>query len=133
MGSRGEAPGHQLELGIVATINTLKLGIVVPKRVIIIDKFIRMGGQKVCLGDMAPIPPPGSATGDKPNATKFIKPQLEFLIIKLCDFESVVGGNCPPLPPVATPLSSGHRLLYNTDGKAAEKRIKKRDQFSISL
>ena len=99
MGSRGEAPGHQLELGIVATINTLKLGIVVPKGEIIIDKFIRMGGQKVCLGDMPPIPPPGSATGDKPNATTFIKPQLEFLIIKLCNFESVGGAAAPPLPP----------------------------------
>ena len=65
-----------------------------------------MGGQKVCLGDIyAPYPPPpGSATGDKPNATTFIKPQLEFLIIKLCNFESVGGAIAPPCPPVATPL-----------------------------
>ena len=36
-----------------------------------------MGGQKVCLGGyMPPITPPRSATGDKPNATTFIKPQL---------------------------------------------------------
>ena len=58
-----------------------------------------MGGQKVCLGGIyAPYP------RHKPNATTFIKPQLEFLIIKLCNFESV-GGQLPPhLPPVATPL-----------------------------
>ena len=48
---------------------------------------------------MTPIPPPGSATGDKPNATTFIKPQLEFFIIKLCNFESVGGATAPPLPP----------------------------------
>ena len=42
-------------------------------------------------GIYAPYPPPGSATGDKPNATTFIKPQLEFFIIKLCNFESVSG------------------------------------------
>ena len=47
-------------------------------------------------GIYAPYPPPGSATGDKPNATTFIKPQLEFFIIKLCNFESV-GGAPPPL------------------------------------
>ena len=58
-----------------------------------------MGGQKVCLGDISPLSPPGSATEDKPNATTFIKPKWNFLIIKLCDFESVGGGgNCPPLP-----------------------------------
>ena len=45
---------------------------------------------------MPPIPPPGSATGDKSNATTFIKPQLEFLIIKLCNFESVGRGQLPP-------------------------------------
>ena len=64
-----------------------------------------MGGQKVCLGGyMPPIPPPGSATGDKPNATTFIKPQLEFFIIKLCNFELVGGAIAPPCPSVATPL-----------------------------
>ena len=56
-------------------------------------------------GGYAPYPPPGSATGDKPNATTFIKPQLEFLIIKLCNFESVGGATAPPCPPVATPLT----------------------------
>ena len=55
-------------------------------------------------GIYAPYPPPGSATGDKPNATTFIKPQLEFFIIKLCNFESVGGATAPPCPPVATPL-----------------------------
>ena len=69
-----------------------------------------MGGQKVCLGGyMPPIPPPGTATGDKPNATTFIKPQLEFLIIKLCNFESVGGATAPPCPPVATPLMRTYR------------------------
>ena len=99
MESRCEAFGYQLELGIVATKNTLKLGIALPKREIIIDKFIRMGGQKYVWRDICPLSPPGSATGDKPNATTFIKPQLEFLIIKLCNSESVGGGNCPPFPP----------------------------------
>ena len=70
LGARGKAPGHQLELGIVATNNTLNLAIVVTKREIIINIFIRMGGQKLCLGDIyMPLSPPEFATVDKPNAT----------------------------------------------------------------
>ena len=63
---------------------------------------------------MPPIAPPGSATGDKPNATTFIKPQLEFFIIKLCNFESVGGATAPPCSPVATPLIESHmRVLFH--------------------
>ena len=75
-------------------------------------------------GGYAPIPPPGSATGDKPNATTFIKPQLEFLIIKLCNFESVGGATAPDCPPVATPLSTTKSI---TDHKKALVFHKKND------
>ena len=68
--------------------------------------------KKYVWGDICPLSPPGSATGDKPNATTFIKPQLEFFIIKLCNFESVGGATAPPCPPVATPL---HAFNYCSD------------------
>ena len=72
-----------------------------------------MGGQKVCLGDISPLSPPGSATEDKPNATTFIKPQLEFFDYKIMRFRiSRGGGQLPPLAPLSLRHYIQHLNIY---------------------